>query len=124
MRVVLGVLVCLVLQAVFYGWGLNQFLTKPHIRHAAPAADGISARERFEKAAPWCHVEDKGTGTVKKLFVDDVDSSGSCCWLTPVPEGIANLMIPLAVYVAMFLCGLETGASVAGLHPDQPALPW
>ena len=41
------------------------------------------------------------TGTVKKLFVDDVDSL-EVLLAHSMPEGIANLMIPIAVYVAMF----------------------
>ena len=46
-------------------------------------------------------IQDKGTGTVKKLFVDDVDSL-EVLLAHSMPEGIANLMIPIAVYVAMF----------------------
>ncbi len=69
LRVVL-VLVCLVLQALFYGWGLN-------LSHKA-AYDTLlrlraSLQKRFEKL-PLGIVQEKGTGTVKKLFVDDVDS--------------------------------------------------
>ena len=69
LRVVL-VLVCLVLQAIFYGWGLN-------ISHKA-AYDTLlrlrtALQKRFEKL-PLGVIQDKGTGTVKKLFVDDVDS--------------------------------------------------
>ena len=69
LRVVL-VLVCLVLQALFYGWGLN-------LSHKA-AYDTLlrlrtALQKRFEKL-PLGVIQDKGTGTVKKLFVDDVDS--------------------------------------------------
>ena len=46
-------------------------------------------------------IQDKGTGTVKKLFVDDVDSL-EVLLAHSMPEGIANLMVPIAVYVAMF----------------------
>ncbi|MFR8542860.1 MAG: ABC transporter transmembrane domain-containing protein [Enterocloster sp.] len=46
-------------------------------------------------------IQDKGTGTVKKLFVDDVDSL-EVLLAHSMPEGIANLMIPIAVYAAMF----------------------
>ena len=65
LRVVL-VLVCLVLQAIFYGWGLN-------ISHKA-AYDTLlrlrtALQKRFEKL-PLGVIQDKGTGTVKKLFVD------------------------------------------------------
>ena len=55
---------------------------------------------RFEKL-PLGVIQDKGTGTVKKLFVDDVDSL-EVLLAHSMPEGIANLMIPIAVYVAMF----------------------
>lgn len=46
-------------------------------------------------------IQEKGTGTIKKLFVDDVDSL-EVLLAHSLPEGIANLMIPLAIYVAMF----------------------
>ena len=39
-------------------------------------------------------MEEKGTGTIKKLFVDDVDSL-ELLLAHSVPEGIANLLIPL-----------------------------
>ena len=96
LRVVL-VLVCLVLQALLYGWGLN-------LSHKA-AYDTLlrlrtALQKRFEKL-PLGVIQDKGTGTVKKLFVDDVDSLEVLVALS-MPEGIANLMVPIAVYVAMF----------------------
>lgn len=95
-RVIL-VLACLVLQALFYGWGLN-------LSHKA-AYDTLlrlrtALQKRFEKL-PLGVIQDKGTGTVKKLFVDDVDSL-EVLLAHSMPEGIANLMIPIAVYVAMF----------------------
>ena len=91
------VLVCLVLQAILYGWGLN-------ISHKA-AYDTLlrlrtALQKRFEKL-PLGVIQDKGTGTVKKLFVDDVDSL-EVLLAHSMPEGIANLMVPIAVYVAMF----------------------
>ena len=91
------VLVCLVLQAVLYGWGLN-------LSHKA-AYDTLlrlrtALQKRFEKL-PLGVIQDKGTGTVKKLFVDDVDSL-EVLLAHSMPEGIANLMVPIAVYVAMF----------------------
>ena len=114
---VIGVLICLVLQAFFYGWGLS-------ISHKAAYNTlfrlRVSLQKKFEKL-PLGIVEEKGTGTIKKLFVDDVDSL-ELLLAHSVPEGIANLLIPLVIYVAMFLCGLETGSYVFGLYPDQPAL--
>ena len=91
LRVVL-VLVCLVLQALFYGWGLN-------LSHKA-AYDTLlrlrtALQKRFEKL-PLGVIQDKGTGTVKKLFVDDVDSL-EVLLAHSMPEGIANLMIPICL---------------------------
>ena len=94
---VIGVLVCLVLQAILYGWGLN-------VSHKAAYNTLLRLRTALQKrfeALPLGFIQDKGTGTIKKLFVDDVDSL-EVLLAHSLPEGIANLMIPLAIYVAMF----------------------
>lgn len=94
---VAGVLVCLVLQAILYGWALD-------VSHKAAYNTLLrlrtSLQKRFEQL-PLGFIQDKGTGTIKKLFVDDVDSL-EVLLAHSLPEGIANLMIPLAIYVAMF----------------------
>lgn len=94
---VIGVLICLVLQAVLYGWGLD-------VSHKAAYNTLLrlrtSLQKRFEQL-PLGFIQYKGTGTIKKLFVDDVDSL-EVLLAHSLPEGIANLMIPLAIYVAMF----------------------
>ena len=94
---VAGVLVCLVLQAILYGWGLD-------VSHKAAYNTLLrlrtSLQKRFEQL-PLGFIQDKGTGSIKKLFVDDVDSL-EVLLAHSLPEGIANLMIPLAIYVAMF----------------------
>ena len=94
---VAGVLVCLVLQAILYGWGLD-------VSHKAAYNTLLrlrtSLQKRFEQLLLG-FIQDKGTGTIKKLFVDDVDSL-EVLLAHSLPEGIANLMIPLAIYVAMF----------------------
>lgn len=91
------VLVCLVLQAVLYGWGLS-------ISHRAAYNTllrlRVSLQKRFENL-PLGNIQAKGTGAAKKLFVDDVDSL-ELLMAHSLPEGIGNLMIPIAVYVAMF----------------------
>ena len=94
---VIGVLVCLVLQAILYGWGLN-------VSHKAAYNTLFRLRTALQKrfeSLPLGFIQDKGTGTIKKLFVDDVDSL-EVLLAHSLPEGIANLMIPLAIYVAMF----------------------
>ena len=94
---VIGVLICLILQAILYGWGLD-------VSHKAAYSTLLrlrtSLQKRFE-ALPLGFIQDKGTGTIKKLFVDDVDSL-EVLLAHSLPEGIANLMIPIAIYVAMF----------------------
>ena len=94
---VIGVLVCLILQAVLYGWGLN-------VSHKAAYNTLLRLRTALQKrfeSLPLGFIQDKGTGTIKKLFVDDVDSL-EVLLAHSLPEGISNLMIPLAIYVAMF----------------------
>lgn len=94
---VIGVLICLILQAILYGWGLD-------VSHKAAYSTLLrlrtSLQKRFE-AVPLGFIQDKGTGTIKKLFVNDVDSL-EVLLAHSLPEGIANLMIPIAIYVAMF----------------------
>ena len=94
---VIGVLICLIFQAILYGWGLD-------VSHKAAYSTLLrlrtSLQKRFE-AVPLGFIQDKGTGTIKKLFVDDVDSL-EVLLAHSLPEGIANLMIPIAIYVAMF----------------------
>lgn len=94
---VIGVLICLILQAILYGWGLD-------VSHKAAYSTLLrlrtSLQKRFE-AVPLGFIQDKGTGTIKKLFVDDVDSL-EVLLAHSLPEGIANLMIPIAIYIAMF----------------------
>lgn len=94
---VLCVLFCLVLQAFLYGWGLD-------LSHKAAYNTLFQLRTSLQKRMeqlPLGFIQDKGTGTIKKLFVDDVDSL-EVLLAHSLPEGIANLMIPMAIYIAMF----------------------
>ncbi len=94
---VVGVFMCLCLQAWLYGWGLD-------VSHKAAYHTLFRLRQALQKRLeelPLGFVEEKGTGTIKKLFVDDVDSL-EVLLAHSLPEGIANLMLPLAVYIAMF----------------------
>ena len=107
------VLVCLVLQAVLYGWGLN-------LSHKA-AYDTLlrlrtALQKRFEKL-PLGVIQDKGTGTVKKLFVDDVDSLEV---LLAHSRGNRKPDGPHRGLCGYVFRGLEAGAAVSGLHPHQP----
>ena len=93
-----GVLLCLVAQALLYGWGLN-------VSHNAAYGTLLRLRTSLQKKfenLPFGVIQDKGTGTVKKLFVDDVDSL-EVLLAHSLPEGVANLMIPVAVILALFV---------------------
>ena len=94
----MGVLLCLVAQALLYGWGLN-------VSHNAAYGTLLRLRTSLQKKVenlPLGVIQDKGTGTVKKLFVDDVDSL-EVLLAHSLPEGVANLMIPVAVILALFV---------------------
>lgn len=94
----MGVLLCLVAQALLYGWGLN-------VSHNAAYGTLLCLRTSLQKKfenLPLGVIQDKGTGTVKKLFVDDVDSL-EVLLAHSLPEGVANLMIPVAVIFALFV---------------------
>ncbi|KNZ40238.1 ABC transporter ATP-binding protein [Acetobacterium bakii] len=87
------VLFFLVFQAVFMGIGLDlshkaAYGTLKNIR--------ISLQEKMEKL-PLGVIEQKGTGRLKKLFVDDVDSLETLL-AHAIPEGFANVMVPLVIY--------------------------
>lgn len=93
-----GVLLCLVAQALLYGWGLN-------VSHNAAYGTLLRLRTSLQKKfenLPLGVIQDKGTGTVKKLFVDDVDSL-EVLLAHSLPEGVANLMIPVTVILALFV---------------------
>lgn len=94
----MGVLLCLVAQALLYGWGLN-------VSHNAAYGTLLRLRTSLQKKfenLPLGVIQDKGIGTVKKLFVDDVDSL-EVLLAHSLPEGVANLMIPVAVIFALFV---------------------
>lgn len=83
---VIGVFLCLALQAVFYGWGLD-------VSHRAAYQTLLrlrtSLQKRFEQL-PLGFIQEKGTGTIKKLFVDDVDSL-EVLLAHSLPEGVQIL---------------------------------
>ena len=60
-----------------------------------------SLQERTEKL-PLGVILDRGVGKTKKLFVDDVESI-EILLAHAIPEGIGNALIPIAVFIAMFI---------------------
>ncbi|MGL5434917.1 MAG: ABC transporter transmembrane domain-containing protein [Lachnospiraceae bacterium] len=89
----LGILIFLVLQALFYGKGLS-------LSHKAAYGTlmnlRISLQKKLEKL-PLGVIEGKGTGTLKKIFVDDIDSL-ELLLAHGIPEGISNVIGTLVVY--------------------------
>lgn len=77
--------------------GDYQFLIKQHITHCSGCGYLCKRSLRNFPLALW-RKRDRDN---QKLFVDDVDSL-ELLLAHSVPEGIANLLIPLVIYVAMF----------------------
>ncbi len=94
---IVGVFVCLVLQALLYGWGLS---LSHQTAYNTLMGLRVSLQKRME-SLPLGVVQDKGTGSIKKMFVDDVESLEVLLAHT-IPEGISNLIIPVVVYTTMF----------------------
>ena len=115
---IVGVLICLVMQAILYGWGLSlshqtAYNTLMNLR--------IALQKRMENL-PLGVVEDKGNGAVKKMFVDDVESLEVLLAHT-IPEGISNLIIPIVVYIAMFFVDWKLAfMSLASIPPGVLAM--
>ena len=114
-----GILACLVLYAVLYMFGLQlshraAYRTLENIR--------CSLQEKME-AQPIGAVRDMGSGAVKKLLNDDVDSI-ELLLAHMIPEGIANLAVAVVALLVMAaidwrLCLLTTimvgfGVSASG----------
>lgn len=92
-----GILICLVLQALLGGLGLN-------MSHKAAYNTLFGLRTSLQKKMenlPLGAIEEKGTGVIKKMFVDDIGSL-EVLLAHSLPEGIANLIVPVMVYIAMF----------------------
>lgn len=95
---VVYIAVSMILYAIFYVYGLtlshrSAYNTLKNLR--------ISLQSKMEKL-PLGTIQGMGTGSIKKIFLDDIDSIELLLAHT-LPEGIANLSIPIMVYVFMFL---------------------
>lgn len=91
-----GILSCLIIYAVLYMYGLQlshraAYRTLENIR--------CSLQEKME-AQPIGVIRDMGTGAVKKLLNDDVDSI-ELLLAHMIPEGIANLAVSVVVLLVM-----------------------
>lgn len=94
---VAGIAVCAVLHALFYLHGLDlshlsAFHTLKNLR--------ISLQRKLE-AQPLGVIQDLGNGAIKKMFVDDIESI-ELLLAHALPEGLANLTVPVLVFAGMF----------------------
>lgn len=116
---VAAIAVCAILYSVLYIKGLaysheSAFNTLKNIR--------ISLQKKLE-AQPLGAIQDKGVGAIKKLFIDDIESI-ELLLAHAIPEGVANIAVPVMVYTAMFivdwklallsLCSLPLGLIAMG----------
>ena len=116
---ILSIAVCGVLYAFLYVKGLSlshnaAYHTLQNLR--------ISLQGKLERQ-PLGVIQEKGTGSLKKMFIDDIDSI-ELLLAHALPEGLANLAVPLFVFIAMFfvdwklallsLCSLPLGFVAMG----------
>ena len=101
---VAAVAVCKILFAVLYTQGLSfshysAYHTLKNLR--------VSLQGKLEKQ-PLGHIQDMGTGRIKKVFTDDIDQV-ELLLAHAIPEGIANIVIPIVILVLMFAADWRLG---------------
>lgn len=109
-----AIALCLILYAVLYVKGLS--LSHESAYHTLKNLR-ISLQRKLEQQ-PLGTIQEKGVGSLKKLFIDDIESI-ELLLAHALPEGIANIAVPLFVFIAMFfadwklallsLCSLPLG---------------
>ncbi len=92
-----AIAVCGVLYGLLYIYGLElshraAYHTLENLR--------FSLQAKLEKQ-PLGVIQEKGVGTIKKLFVDDIDSI-ELLLAHALPEGVSNVTVPVIVFIAMF----------------------
>ncbi len=101
---VLAVLLCEVIYSVTYVQGLinshiSAYNTLKNIR--------FSLQGKLEKQ-PLGNISELGTGRIKKIFTDDIDQI-ELLLAHAIPEGIANIFIPLLILVILFITDWRMG---------------
>jgi len=95
---VLLIFACLAFYAISYTTGLcfshvSAYNTLKNIR--------ISLKSKLENQ-PLGNIKEMGTGQIKRVFTDDIDQI-ELLLAHAIPEGIANLLVPIIVIIAMFI---------------------
>ena len=93
----IAIAACVTLYALLYPFGLRlshlaAFNTLKNLR--------ISLQKRLEKL-PLGVIQEKGTGTLKKMFVEDIEAM-ELLLAHAIPEGISNIAIPTVTVILMF----------------------
>jgi len=93
----IAIAACVTLYALLYPFGLRlshiaAFNTLKNLR--------ISLQKRLEKL-PLGVIQEKGTGTIKKMFVEDIEAM-ELLLAHAIPEGISNIAIPTVTVILMF----------------------
>ncbi|MBR1848495.1 MAG: ABC transporter ATP-binding protein [Lachnospiraceae bacterium] len=101
---VLSVLVCEIIYSFTYIRGLifshiSAYNTLKNLR--------ISLQGKLEKQ-PLGNISELGTGRIKKIFTDDIDQI-ELLLAHAIPEGIANVFIPLVIIVILFVVDWRMG---------------
>ena len=113
------ILVC----SLAHGWLYTQGLALSHTSAYHTLRNiRVSLQEKIENQ-PLGVIREKGVGTLKKMFIDDIDDL-ELLLAHALPEGVANLTVPLAVMVTIFvvdwrlgllsLCSLPLGVLAMG----------
>lgn len=94
---VLAIGICGVLYALFYvkGLALSHQAAYKTLRNLRSSLQGKLERQ------PLGTIQEKGVGTLKKMFIDDIDSI-ELLLAHALPEGLSNVVVPLFVFIAMF----------------------
>ncbi|MBQ9302831.1 ABC transporter ATP-binding protein [Butyrivibrio sp.] len=101
---VLAVLLCELIYSFSYVQGLiyshiSAYNTLKNLR--------ISLQGKLEKQ-PLGNIAELGTGRIKKIFTDDIDQI-ELLLAHAIPEGIANVFIPLLIIIVMFVADWRMG---------------
>ena len=101
---VVAIAICEILYAVLYTQGLvfshiSAYNTLKNLR--------VSLQGKLEKQ-PLGSIRELGTGRIKKVFTDDIDQV-ELLLAHAIPEGIANIAIPILVILMMFVTNWRLG---------------
>lgn len=103
---------CLIIYSVLYVNGLS--LSHRAAYHTLEGLR-VSLQGKME-GLPLGSIQEKGVGTLKKVFIDDIESI-ELLLAHAVPEGIANVSVPVIIFAAMFLADWKLALLALGSLP-------